>query len=210
MAKKTKKRITINAFEKVMKENYQPVVEVEWNGLTIEIKRTLSFAEMMGFISGVVAACYNAETGVYTPDVKSFAIKVMVLESFANFTMPSNPEKMYELIYCTDALDAVMPYINQTQFREICDSIDERLDYVTSANIESANKQISEMFSSMDGIQEQLSSLFGKVSDEDIKSLVGALVNGKFDEEEIVKAVLNEKAQETEQPKVVELPTGKE
>ena len=207
MAKKTKKRITINAFEKVMKENYQPIVEVEWNGLTIEIKRTLSFAEMMGFISGVVAACYNAETGMYTPDVKSFAIKIMVLENYANFTMPSNPEKMYELTYCTDALDAVMPYINQVQFREICDSIDERLDYITSASIEAANKQIAEMFSSMDGIQEQLSSLFGKVSDEDIKSLVGVLVNGKFDEEEIVKAVLNEKAQETEQPKVIALPT---
>lgn len=207
MAKKTKKRITINAFEKVMKENYQPVVEVEWNGLTIEIKRTLSFAEMMGFISGVVAACYNAETGIYTPDVKGFSIKVMVLENYANFTMPSSPEKMYELIYCTDALDAVMPYINQAQFREICDSIDERLDYITSANIEAANKQIAEMFSSMDGIQEQLSSLFGKVSDEDVKNLVGALVNGKFDEEELVKAVLNEKSKDSEQPKVIALPT---
>lgn len=207
MAKKTKKRITINAFEKVMKENYQPIVEVEWNGLTIEIKRTLSFAEMMGFISGVVAACYNTENGVYTPDVKNFAIKMMVMENYANFTMPSNPEKMYELIYCTDAFDAVMQYVNQVQFREICDSIDERLDYITSASIEAANKQIAEMFSSMDGIQEQLSSLFGKVSDEDIKSLVGVLVNGKFDEEEIVKAVLNEKAQETEQPKVIALPT---
>lgn len=207
MAKKTKKRITINAFEKVMKENYQPVVEVEWNGLTIEIKRTLSFAEMMGLISSVVAACYNAETGIYTPDVKSFAIKLMVLENYANFTMPSNPEKMYELIYCTGALDVVMPHINQAQFREICDSIDERLDYITSANIEAANKQITEMFSSMDGIQEQLSSLFGKVSDEDVKNLVGALVNGKFDEEELVKAVLNEKSKDSEQPKVIALPT---
>ncbi len=198
MAKKTKKRITINAFEKVMKENYQPVVEVEWNGLAIEIKRTLSFAEMMGFISGVVAACYNAETGIYTPDVKSFAIKLMVLENYANFTMPSDPEKMYELIYCTDALDAVMPHINQAQFRETCDSIDERLDYITSVNIEAANKQITEMFSSMDGIQEQLSSLLGKVSDEDVKNLVGVLTDGKIDEEALVKAVLNEKSKDAE------------
>lgn len=206
MAKKTRKRITINAFEKVMKENYQPVTNVEWNGITIEIKRTLSFAKMIGFIGGVVAACYNAESGVYTPDVKSFAIKLMVLENYANFTMPSNPEKMYELVYCTDAFDAVMPHINQIQFREICDSIDEKLDYITSANIEAANKQITEMFSSMDGIQEQLSSLFNKVSDEDIKNLVGALANGKFDEEELAKAVLNESLKTDEQPEVIALP----
>lgn len=207
MAKKTKKRITINAFERVMNENYQPVAEIEWNGLTVEVKRTLSFAEMTGFISGVVAACYNTETGVYTPEAKSFAVKLMVLENYANFTMPSSPEKMYKLIYCTDAFDTVIRYVNQAQFREICDSIDDRLDYITSASVEVANKQLAEMFSSMNGIQERLSSLLSNVNDEDIKNLIGALTNGKFNEEKLVRAVLNEKSKNVKQPNVINLPT---
>ena len=206
MAKKTKKRITINAFEKVMKENYQPIVEVEWNGLTIEIKRTLSLQEVISFVEGVADACFDEETGDYLPEVKDFLIKSFVLEKYANFTMPSNSNSMYELIYCTDAFATVMNHINTEQFGEIEMAIDDKLDYKTNAGIEAMNKQMATIFSSFEDIEKNLSQLFSSVDNESVAKLVEALGNGKIDEEKLVKAYLEEKEPEPEQPKIIPIP----
>lgn len=207
MAKKTKKRITINAFEKVMKENYQPVVEVEWNGLAIEIKRTLSLQEVIHFVEGVVDACFDEETGDYLPEVKDFLIKYFVLEKYANFTMPSNTNNMYDLIYCTDAFVTVCGYINTEQFSEICAAIDEKLDYKTNASVEAMNKQMATVFNSFEDIEKNLSQLFSSVDNESLAKLIEALGNGKIDEAKLVKAYTEAKYTETSgEPKLTLLP----
>lgn len=210
MAKKTKKRITINAFEKVMKENYQPVVEVEWNGLAIEIKRTLSLQEVIGFVEGVIDACFDEETGDYLPEIKDFLIKSFVLEKYANFTMPSNANNMYDLIYCTDAFATVYGYINAEQFLEIRAAIDEKLDYKTNTSVEAMNKQISTVFNSFEDIEKNLSQLFSSVDNESLAKLVEVLGNGKVDEEKLMKAYLDEKKPETKQPKILPMSTSQE
>ena len=196
MAKKTKKRITINAFEKALEQGVPETITIEWNGLPIEIKPTLSLGEMYGFVNGVVAVCVNQDTGIYSAEAKDFAIKMMVLENFANFTLPKNSERAYELIYRTDAFYTVREHINPVQFEEICKAIDAKIEYAIKLNAEAANRQINEMLSSMEGIQEQLSSLLGEVNQEDIKNLVGAIMNGKLDEEKLMKTYLEAQASE--------------
>ena len=204
MAKKTKKRITINAFEKALEHGVPETITIEWNGLEVDIKPTLSLGEMYGFVNGVVSVCVNQETGVYNAEIKDFAIKMMVLENYANFTLPKNSERAYELIYRTEAYFKVKEYINPVQFDEICEAIDAKIEYILKSNVEAVNKQISEMFSSMENIQEQFSSLLGDVDGEDIKGLIGAITNGKLDEEKLMRTYLD--SQTTEQgtaPKLV-------
>lgn len=203
MAKKTKKRITINAFERAAEKGIPEIVTIEWAGLNVEIKPTLSLGEMYTFVNGVVSACVDTETGVYNAEVKDFAIKMLVLENYANFTLPKNTEKAYELVYRTDAYFRVKDNINLVQFDEICKAIDTKIEYALKSNVETANRQINEMFSSMEGIQNQLSSLLGEIDGEDIKGLVGAMMNGKLDEEKLMKAYLE--AQGSEQSTVPQL-----
>lgn len=194
MAKKSKKRITINAFEKTLEKGLPETITIEWGGLSVEIKPTLSLGEMYGFVNGVVSACVDAETGAYNAEIKDFAIKIMVLENYANFTLPKSSEKTYELIYRTDAYFRVRDNINLVQFDEICKAIDTKIEYALKSNIGAANRQINEIFSSMEGIQNQLSSLLGEVSEDDIKNLLTALTKGDVDEEKLMSAYLNKKA----------------
>lgn len=194
MAKKTKKRITINAFEKTLSQGVPETITVEWNGLSIEIKPTLSLDEMYGFVNSVVAVCVDKDAGTYSAEVKDFAIKMMVLENYANFTLPKNSERAYELVYRTDAYFAVRDHINPVQFDEMCKAIDVKIEYALKSNIETVNRQINEIFSSMERAQDQLSSLLGEVNQEDIKNLIGAITSGKLDEEKLMKTYLEAQA----------------
>lgn len=196
MAKKAKKRITVNAFEKALAKGLPETITIKWEDIDIEIKPTLSFGEMYGFVNGVVSSCIDATTGTYNAEAKDFAIKAMVLENYANFTLPKNPEKSYEMIYRTEAYFKVLDHINPVQFNEICAAIDKKIDYMLQSNVEMATKQINSMLTSMEAIQEQLSSVFGKVSDEDIKNLVNVLINKNVDEGKLMNAFLDAKEHE--------------
>lgn len=207
MAKKTRKRITINAFERAAEQGLPELITIEWTGINIEIKPTLSLGEMYGFVNGVVSACVDTTTGVYNAEIKDFAIKMMVLENYANFTLPKNSEKSYDLIYRTDAFFKVRENINPVQFEEMCNAIDEKIEYVLKSNIETANRQINEMYTSMDGIQNQLSSLLSEINEDDIKNLLGALTKGDVDEEKLMNAYLSGKTQDNSQPTIIETPT---
>lgn len=188
---KSTKKISITTFEKIMKDIHISTKTVEWNGVNITIKPTLSLKEMLSFVDNVVQSCFTTEDAAYIPEVKEFVIKCCVLEMYANFTLPTNVERKYDLIYCTDAIDVVMSNINAAQFGEIMEAINDKISNIAQANIESANKQINELYSAFDNIQEQMSSLFAGIGNDEIGKLVGAIAGDKFDEAKLVQAYID-------------------
>lgn len=189
MAKNIKaKKISIASFDKIMKETYTPVQTIEWNGKEITIKHTLPFKEMLVFVDSVTKSCFVSDTGTYLPEVKVFAIKCCVLEMYANFTLPSNVEHRYELVYNTDAFDVVLQHINIKQFNEIIDAISEKVENIAQANIENINTQMQEVYSAFDNLQKQFNSIFAGVNAEDISNFMGAISNSGLDETKLVKA----------------------
>lgn len=188
MAKKTKK-ISVNAFEKVMKDTYAPVEEVEWNGLEIVIQKTLPLSEMLSFIENVVKSCFRRDSGEYEPGVKDFAIRTMVLEKYANFAMPQKLEYQYDLLYCTDAYITVCKYINAAQFEEILFAIDDKIDYMKQANIFAFKKQMNSFTAALENFEEQM----GQFDTADISKLLGTLSDSKIDEDKLVKAYIENK-----------------
>lgn len=128
MAKKEKK-ISVNALETVMKERFQNVVTERWFDFDVTIKGVLSLQDALQFVKDVVESCF-LEDGTYVPEVKDFAIRSGVLTSFANFTLPSNIKKRYELVYCSDAYDFVISHINSEYFHMLMTSIDEKLEHI--------------------------------------------------------------------------------
>lgn len=193
------KRITINAFEKVMKETYKPTELVDWHGVEITVKKTLSLTEMMEFVDTVVGSCFTDNGSVYLPEVQDFVIKVCVLEKYANFTMPRNVKSQYELIYQTDALETVLAHVNPQQFNEICMAITKKIDNLAQANIETVHRQMNDLYTAFDNIQNQLSAMFAGIGENDVRAVVEAVSNGALDEEKLVRAytaVKNEKSGE--------------
>lgn len=190
MANKTKK-ISINAFEKAVKENYPQTETVEWNGLEIEIKRTLSFGEMLAFVDSVTKSCFGGEDEVYQPQMKDFAIRGALVELYTNLTLPSDLNKIYELLYSCDIISVIMPYINKSQFNTIVAAAEDRIAHTVKANIASLEKQIDDMYGKLNNMEEQLASIFSGIGADDLKNIIGAISNGELDEEKLVKAYMD-------------------
>ena len=195
--KKNNKTISITAFEKIMKDIYIPTKTVEWNGIEITIKPTLSFQDVLSFVDNVVKTCFTADDGAYIPEVKDFVVRCCILEMYANFTLPTNVERKYDLVYCTDAVDRVVEHINLAQFNEIINAINDKIANIAQANIEAVNAQMNELYTAFDNLQEQLSGIFTGVGAEEISKLVGAISGDTFNEERLVQAYIDQKNTES-------------
>lgn len=190
---KSNKKISITAFENIMKETYTPTKTVEWNGVEVTIKNTLSFKEVLAFVDSVTKSCFTADQGAYLPEIKEFAIKCCILEMYGNFAMPSNVERKYDLVYCTDAISVVLEHINRSQLKEIVDAISDKIDNLAQANIEAVHRQMNEFYASFSNLQEQLSGIFDGIGAGEISKIAGAISGGQFDEAKLVQAYIDQK-----------------
>ncbi len=184
------KKISINAFERAIKENYSPTVTVDWNGLSVVIKKNLSLSEVLVFVDGVTRSCFSSDDGSYRPELMDCAIRGMAIELYTNISMPSDVNKQHDLLYASDIWHVVLDNINQEQFNQMILAIDKKTNNVASERISVINKQIAELYSSMDYIQDQLKSIFDGIGADDIKNLIGAISNSGIDEEKLMKAYI--------------------
>lgn len=193
MANKIKK-ISINALEKSVKEAVgEPIVTKEWRGINVNIKVRLGLKEMMKFVDGVVKTCFTEDDNQYTPEVLDFAIRSSVLDMYANFTLPSNIEKQYELVYGCDVYTTIMDTIDRSQFDAMLRAIDEKIAHIAASNIEAVTRQVNDVYASLNALEERLSAVFQGIDKDAITGLVGAMSDGKFDEERLVRAYLETK-----------------
>lgn len=181
------KKISVNALEKVAKEQFTNQKKVEWNGLEITVTPSLSLTQMMGFVSNVVDACFSSD-GEYLPEILDFAIQREVLTEYANFRLPEDLQKQYELICVTGVADVILEYVNQIQFREITRAIDRKLRYLSDGNVNKIRNDMTKLMSSFEEMQASATAMFEKLSSDDVQKFVGAVNNGGFSEKKIVEA----------------------
>lgn len=184
------KKISINAMDKVIHNTYTPSTTVEWNGLEIIVKHNLTFIEMMNFVDSVTKTCFTSADGVYIPEVKEFAIKSNVLDRYTNITLPNNLGHRYDMIYCTDIVDTVFKHINSQQLDEIITAIDEKVKNRAQANIESINKQMSDLYTAFDNLQNNVTQMFDGVDNNVINSFIKTMVDGSIDETKLAEAYI--------------------
>lgn len=191
MAKK-ESRISINKLESVLKENIVVIPMRGNDDVNITIRRTLPLKDMMQFVENVVSSCIDVETASYTPEVKEFAMHSEILTTYANFNLPSNIEKQYELIYRTNVLEQVMEHIDRNQFYEIEAAIDARIDHEVRVLETSVATKANEMMIRLSDAIEQVNAVFGDISSDDLSQVIQnfSKMNGVTDES-IAKAVLD-------------------
>lgn len=203
MAKKEKK-VTIGEFKNVMKENFENIITIDWHGVEVQVKKTISLVEMMSFVNEVVESCFDDE-GDYMPEIMDFAIKSNVLTRYANFTMPDNLEARYTMIYVSDAVHAVYSLIDADQINEILGAIDRKIDFLCSGDIAYARNQLRAVVAKFDDMQDQFGEIFDGLSAEDLSNMFKATNTGSLDEVELVKAFVEH---QTANEKVVDVNGG--
>jgi hypothetical protein len=190
MAKKKIKRISINVMDEILK-TYDNNEKIEWNGLEVVITKTLPLEEMMAFANSVVKSCFDQATGTYMPEIKDFAIRSNVMERYANFTLPSNVERQYDMVMRSGAFEMILNYINPSQFNELTSAIEARLQNAADANVQMAFSRFNDVVTSFEGLQEKVGALFAGVDPADIGKLMGAISEHSVSEEKIVQAYVS-------------------
>ena len=191
---KTEKKVSVNMFEKIMKEHFTPVVTVRWHEAELTVKRSLSLVEMLKFAQSVAESCFD-ETRGFVPELADFVVRSNILEMYGNFRLPEELEKRYELLYNTDAVETVTANVNRQQLQELVDAIDRKIRYLCDTRVNELSARFREIAQAMEAMSKSAGEVFEGVTADDLKKLIGAVgENGKIDEERIVKAVLEQKA----------------
>lgn len=188
------KKVTVSDFEKWTKNVAGPnEVSVEYEGITVQVKKFVNMANVIGMVETVVASCVNKETGDYIPYVMDYALRSEFVERYTNLTLPADTERRYYLLCATDLFDHLVSYVNQDQFasivRAIRDGIDAALD-IRNADIE---RRVSDILAGFERLSGMAESLFSGIDADTINSMVGAITDGKLDERKLVDAYFEHK-----------------
>ena len=198
------KRISISSFEKAAKAAYEPTTTVKWGDIEIVVTRTLPLSKVMQIIRDTVELCFT-DDGEYMPEIKDFAIRKFLLEDYGNFRLPENTSLQYELIYTTDACEAVRNEINDRQFIVVIDSIERRIAHRLSIDTSRVNQQMESLYAEFAKLESVLSSTFEGIDANAMAGLIDAVQNGKLDEEKLIKSYFDEKDAHEAKPEQPEL-----
>lgn len=197
MANKIKK-ISINAFEKAVETDYETIIGVDWRGLKIIVKHCLTLNDTLTFVDSVVKSCFDKDNGIYLPEIKDFAIRSCIVEHYTNISLPANIEKRYDLLYHSDFLDEIIPYIDQSQFNAMVKAIEEKISHLAQANIEAVSRQMNDLYASLYNLRKQFESAFNGVGGEELNKLIATLSSGTLDEAKIVSTIMTAKKESGE------------
>ena len=186
------KKISINAFESVVKENFENTVTKEWFGIPVTITKTISFEEVVNFVAEVADNCFLSD-GRYIPEAMQALIDCGVVRHYTNISMPSNLSTAYDLVMRSGIIDFIMPEINSNQYNDIIVAVRDKIEYTCDANTAEFRQVMNEMTSSMNEIQEATKDLFGKVSPDDVQKIIGLYGDEHAIEERVVDEYLKQK-----------------
>ena len=183
------KKISINAFESVVKENFENTVTKEWFGIPVTITKTISFEEVVNFVAEVADNCFLSD-GRYVPEAMQALIDCGVVRHYTNINLPTNVSSAYDLAMRSGIIDFIMPEINSNQYNDIIVAIRDKIEYACDTNVTEFRNSLSGMMESMMDLQNKTRELFGKISPEEIQTLLTAFGDDKAVENKIVDAYI--------------------
>lgn len=184
--------ISINQWEKLLDKQAATLqlFEGEEDSPVIEIKYTLSMDEMIKFVHTVAYGCFvvagkpeddkkklqefEPHEGdiVCMPEVKDFLARRQILTQYANFRMPKDLDKQYELIFNTPVFHRVIQCINMEQMNDMLRCID-----ITINNIQQSIQSVGHVLKA--GLGSLLTSMddIKDIDPEAIKQLQSSLTH---------------------------------
>ena len=184
--------ISISALDKIIKEATTETAESDFYGNKLVVKTTLPFADMVRFVNEVVDNCFS-DSGEYLPEVKKFIIDINIVQYYSNVRLPDDVKHKYDIIIKTGIADVVRQYVDDDQFASIMRAIDDKIRSRVHTNEQLFENRLSVAMHTIESLIQNVKTSFEGISPEDVKNMLNAISDGKFDEEKLVSAYLNAK-----------------
>ena len=103
---------------KIGMRGYKEYTDYNWHGRTIHIKQMLQRNDFYQLIHDIEEMCMSSD-GDFIYEYLAFAIRLMVVVSYASVELPNNLDEAFKLLYCSDLFDVVRQNINRNQLNDI-------------------------------------------------------------------------------------------
>lgn len=203
MAKK-KANVSINTLEKYCDGLGEGVIEMifpegDESSITFEVKKILSLEETMRYIEDVVSASIMEDDLMIVPVAREYINRKNVLTYYANFTMPSNSSKAYELVMgASELIDEIIKSIDKPQYKMIQRCIDERIEFEKQKMLSTQVQQIQKLAGEIEHMTDNFSALFSGVNGEQmsdfIKNMSELSKNANVSGQDIARAMVENKS----------------
>ena len=212
-AKSKTPKVSINAFEKALCKD--TTIEMVLDGtedVKFTIQTVLPFSEAIGFIEDVYNTCIDEKTGEYIVEAYDPAVRIATLTHYANFTIPSDIKKQYDLAYNTHAYDQIMSVINLRQYDDIIDTVNKKIEFQLNLMASTAYSRMNQIIDLMQQTMDTAENLFADIDPELKQKFADAIskmpaVNGAAVDELIAKAAQVGGESDTDEVQIA-IPTG--
>ncbi|MCM1220770.1 MAG: hypothetical protein NC548_40395 [Lachnospiraceae bacterium] len=181
MAKKN--NVSINALEKYCKAVAPEAVEKTVTvgddaSITFTVKPRLSLDESVRFIEDVVSEYINTQDLMIVPIAKEFIIGQNLLTYYANFTMPNNTEKAYDLVMGSfNIMNTILGSIDQNQYGILLRAIEERIRFEQHKMLTLQEARINQAVTEIEQFTSRMSTLFDGVDGSQMSEFISGMAD---------------------------------
>ena len=183
------KKISINAFENIVKEKFLNTFTANWNGLDITFTYTIGLEDVLAIVEEVSDNCFLSD-GKFIPGVMMPLLYGAVISRYTNLSMPSNLSARYDLIARSGIMEFIMDNINIDQFNQIVDAVERKVDYMCESNTVEFNRAVDKLTGSLGEMKSQTEELLSGIKAEDIKRVMKFMSNDGAKEEKVTEGYL--------------------
>lgn len=201
------KMISIEKMDEIMKDYFPETETVDFHGQELVITKVIAPEEMFDLVRQIADGCFSPD-GTYMPEVFDMLLRAGTIGEYSNVRLPKEVGHMGRILYGSDLYDTVCRHISREQHDAVVDAVWERINARNNMNKALFENEIQKAVAGIQGLGDQLAQLFGEVSADDIKALVGAIGEGGIDEEKLVQAVVEKQNALREQQPALEVIEG--
>ena len=175
------KSVSINKLEKYCNSLENEVMlsfQLENEVIEYRVKKRLSLEESLMFVEDVVSQSISKNDMLIIPVAKEFMLGKCILTYYANFTIPENMNRAYDLVMgSTDIINQILNVIDLHQFKMLQAAIAERLDFEKQKMLVEQKTNVEKLIKEVENISTNMSTIFDGITPNQMSEFITGMSN---------------------------------
>ena len=161
--------------------NYEPTATIHWHGHDITVKKKLDLADVLGFVSDAVEACYASvaddpeSAQVYMPELEHYAIDYMTVAYYTNIDLSDSEGDVFNFIRHSDILERIEEVIDTQQYFFIRNAVKDKINFINRSNIAEMNREFKSFNDALQEFGPLLAGITEAFDADEMKEIMNTL-----------------------------------